>query len=85
MLSVIVLSFTLPRVDMLNIIMMSVVILSVMMLIEVMMNVILLSLIMLRVVLNIMLNLVKLSGLYYKSFTIIIYFRNDSTIVEPLL
>jgi hypothetical protein len=25
------------------------------------------------------------SGLYYKSFTIIIYDRNDSTIVEPLL
>ncbi len=24
-------------------------------------------------------------GLYYKSFTIVIYDRNDSTIVEPLL
>jgi hypothetical protein len=28
---------------------------------------------------------IGLSGLYYKSFTIIIYDRNDSTIVEPLL
>jgi hypothetical protein len=26
-----------------------------------------------------------LSGLYYKSFTIVIYDRNDSTIVEPVL
>jgi hypothetical protein len=24
-------------------------------------------------------------GLYYKSFTIVIYDRNDSTIIEPLL
>jgi hypothetical protein len=25
------------------------------------------------------------SGLYYERFTIVIYYRNDSTIVEPLL
>jgi hypothetical protein len=27
----------------------------------------------------------KIGGLYYKSFTIVIYDRNDSTIIEPLL
>ncbi len=27
----------------------------------------------------------KTSGLYYKSFTIVIYDRNDSTIVESVL
>ncbi len=27
----------------------------------------------------------NISGLYYKSFTIIIYDRNDSMIVEPVL
>ncbi len=28
---------------------------------------------------------INISGLYYKSFRIVIYDRNDSTIVEPVL
>ncbi len=29
--------------------------------------------------------MVMISGLYYKSFTIVIYDRNDSMILEPVL
>jgi hypothetical protein len=53
----------------------------------VMLNVVVLNVVMLNVVMmNVgMMTVVTPCGLYYKSFTIVIYDLNDSTIIEPLL
>ncbi len=71
-----------PIAFILSAVMLNAVMLNVVMLNVVVLNVIVLNVVMMNVV---MLTVVTPCGLYYKSFTIVIYDINDSTIVEPLL